>query len=143
MSASKYATVSTLVQNMLIVALMHKDTYLVYFCNEFTGKTIIIFTRTHLETQRIAILLRTLGMGAVPLHGGLSQSARLGALNKFRAGSRNILVATDVAARGLDIPNVDCVINYDLPQDSKLYVHRVGRTARAGKSGFAITFVTQ
>jgi len=142
-SASKYATVSTLVQNMLIVALMHKDTYLVYFCNEFTGKTIIIFTRTHLETQRIAILLRTLGMGAVPLHGGLSQSARLGALNKFRAGSRNILVATDVAARGLDIPNVDCVINYDLPQDSKLYVHRVGRTARAGKSGFAITFVTQ
>ena len=62
---------------------------------------------------------------------------------KFRAGSRDILVATDVAARGLDIPNVDCVLNSDLPQDSKTYVHRVGRTARAGKSGHAISFVTQ
>ncbi|GAB1319383.1 ribosomal RNA processing protein [Madurella fahalii] len=142
-SSSKYQTVSTLVQNYVFIPHMHKDTYLIYLCNEFAGQTIIIFTRTVLETQRIAILLRTLGMGAIPLHGGLSQSARLGALNKFRAGSREILVATDVAARGLDIPNVDCVLNYDLPQDSKTYVHRVGRTARAGKSGHAISIVTQ
>ncbi|KAK3378865.1 P-loop containing nucleoside triphosphate hydrolase protein [Lasiosphaeria ovina] len=142
-SSSKYATVSTLVQNYIFIPHKHKDTYLVYLCNEFTGKTIIIFTRTVLETQRIAILLRTLGMGAIPLHGGLSQSARLGALNKFRAGSREILVATDVAARGLDIPNVDCVLNFDLPGDSKTYVHRVGRTARAGKSGKALSIVTQ
>ncbi|KAK0714693.1 ATP-dependent rRNA helicase rrp-3 [Lasiosphaeris hirsuta] len=142
-STSKYATVSTLVQNYIFVPHMHKDSYLIYLCNEFAGQTIIIFTRTILETQRIAILLRTLGMGAIPLHGGLSQSNRLGALNKFRAGSRDILVATDVAARGLDIPNVDCVLNFDLPQDSKTYVHRVGRTARAGKSGHAISFVTQ
>ncbi|KAK3899915.1 P-loop containing nucleoside triphosphate hydrolase protein [Staphylotrichum tortipilum] len=142
-SASKYQTVSTLVQNYLFLPQMQKDTYLIYLCNEFAGQTIIIFTRTVLESQRLAILLRTLGMGAIPLHGGLSQSARLGALNKFRAGSRNILVATDVAARGLDIPNVDCVINFDLPQDSKTYVHRVGRTARAGKSGHAITMTTQ
>ncbi|KAK4450793.1 P-loop containing nucleoside triphosphate hydrolase protein [Podospora aff. communis PSN243] len=142
-SSSKYATVSTLVQNYIFIPHIHKDTYLVYLCNEFAGQTIIIFTRTVLETQRIAILLRTLGMGAIPLHGGLSQSARLGALNKFRAGSRNILVATDVAARGLDIPNVDCVLNFDLPGDSKTYVHRVGRTARAGKSGHAISFVSQ
>ncbi|EGS21729.1 ATP-dependent rRNA helicase rrp3-like protein [Thermochaetoides thermophila DSM 1495] len=142
-STSKYQTVSTLVQHYIFIPHIHKDTYLIYLVNEFAGKTIIIFTRTVLETQRIAILLRTLGMGAIPLHGGLSQSARLGALNKFRAGSRNILVATDVAARGLDIPNVDCVLNFDLPQDSKTYVHRVGRTARAGKSGHAISFVTQ
>ncbi|KAK3934847.1 P-loop containing nucleoside triphosphate hydrolase protein [Diplogelasinospora grovesii] len=142
-STNKYATVSTLIQNYIFIPHMHKDTYLIYLCNEFAGKTIIIFTRTVLETQRISILLRTLGMGAIPLHGGLSQSARLGALNKFRAGSRSILVATDVAARGLDIPNVDCVLNYDLPQDSKTYVHRVGRTARAGKSGHAISIVTQ
>ena len=73
----------------------------------------------------------------------MSQSARLGALNKFRAGAREILVATDVAARGLDIPAVDLVLNFDLPPDSKTYVHRVGRTARAGKSGVAISLVTQ
>ena len=107
--------------------------------NEFASKSIIIFTRTVNETQRIAILLRALGLGAIPLHGQLSQSSRLGALGKFRARSRNILVATDVAARGLDIPSVDVVLNFDLPHNSETYIHRVGRTARAGKSGHAIS----
>lgn len=111
--------------------------------NEFAGQSAIIFSRTRNETQRLAILLRSLGFGAIPLHGELSQSARLGALGKFRARSRDILVATDVAARGLDIPSVDVVINFDLPEDSKTYIHRVGRTARAGKSGHAISIVTQ
>lgn len=142
-SSNKYQTVSTLIQNYIFIPLVHKDTYLIYLLNEFAGQSAIIFTRTVNETQRIAILLRTLGFGAIPLHGQLSQSARLGALNKFRAGSREILVATDVAARGLDIPSVDVVLNYDMPQDSKTYIHRVGRTARAGKSGHAISFVTQ
>ncbi|TGO84722.1 hypothetical protein BPOR_0473g00060 [Botrytis porri] len=137
-SSNKYQTVSTLIQNYIFIPLVHKDTYLIYLLNEFAGQSAIIFTRT-----RIAILLRTLGFGAIPLHGQLSQSSRLGALNKFRAGSRKILVATDVAARGLDIPSVDVVLNYDMPQDSKTYIHRVGRTARAGKSGHAISFVTQ
>jgi len=82
-------------------------------------------------------------MPAIPLHGQLSQSARLGALNKFRSGGRSILVATDVASRGLDIPLVDVVVNFDIPQHSKDYVHRVGRTARAGRAGKSITLVTQ
>lgn len=68
---------------------------------------------------------------------------RLGALNKFKAGNRNILIATDVASRGLDIPAVDVVINGDLPTNSKDYIHRVGRTARAGRSGKSISLVTQ
>ena len=88
-------------------------------------------------------MLRNLGFHAVPLHGAMTQPKRLGALNKFKAGSRNILLATDVAARGLDIPAVDVVINYDIPQHSKDYIHRVGRTARAGRSGKLITLVTQ
>ena len=83
------------------------------------------------------------GFDAVCLHGQLSQPKRLGALNKFKAGQRNILVATDVASRGLDIPNVDMVLNFDIPSHGKDYVHRVGRTARAGKAGRSVAFVTQ
>merc|ERR1712100_267165 len=88
-------------------------------------------------------MARNLGFSATCLHGQLAQPKRLGALNSFRSGKRDILVATDVASRGLDIPSVDLVINLDVPQNSKDYVHRVGRTARAGRSGRAITFVTQ
>lgn len=142
-STNKYQTVSTLLQSYLFFPHKHKDIYLVYLLNEHIGQSAIVFTRTVNETQRIAILLRLLGFGAIPLHGQLSQSARLGALGKFRGGSRDILVATDVAARGLDIHSVDMVVNFDLPPDSKTYIHRVGRTARAGKSGRAINFVTQ
>jgi ATP-dependent RNA helicase DDX47/RRP3 len=142
-STSKYQTVSTLLQNYLFVPHMHKDTYFVYLVNEFAGRSMIVFTRTVYETQRVAIMLRKLGFGALALHGQLSQSARLGALQRFKEGTRDILVATDVAARGLDIAKVDVVLNYDLPQDSKTYVHRVGRTARAGKSGRALNLVTQ
>jgi ATP-dependent RNA helicase DDX47/RRP3 len=142
-SSNKYQTVSTLLQSYRFLPHKHKDIYLVYLLNEFAGQSAIIFTRTVHETQRISFLLRSLGFGAIPLHGQLSQSARLGALGKFRSRSRDILVATDVAARGLDIPSVDVVLNFDLPTDSKTYVHRVGRTARAGKSGVAISFVTQ
>ncbi|PGH10917.1 ATP-dependent rRNA helicase RRP3 [Polytolypa hystricis UAMH7299] len=141
--SSKYQTVSTLLQTYIFLPHKHKDVYLVYLLNEFAGQSAIIFTRTVNETQRTAIMLRSLGFGAIPLHGQLSQSARLGALSKFRSRSRDILVATDVAARGLDIPSVDVVFNYDLPADSKTYIHRVGRTARAGKSGHAISLVSQ
>ncbi|KAL2824631.1 P-loop containing nucleoside triphosphate hydrolase protein [Aspergillus cavernicola] len=141
--SSKYQTVSTLQASYLCIPHKHKNLYLVYLLNEFAGQSAIIFTTTVNETQRLAFMLRALGFGAIPLHGQLSQSSRLGALNKFRAGSREILVATDIAARGLDIPSVDVVLNFDLPMDSKTYIHRVGRTARAGKSGVAISFVTQ
>jgi ATP-dependent RNA helicase DDX47/RRP3 len=142
-SAGKYQTVSTLIQSYVFFPHKEKDLHLVYLLNEFAGQLAIIFTRTVNETQRLAIFLRALGFGAIPLHGQLSQSARLGALAKFRAKSRDILVATDIAARGLDIPSVDVVLNFDLPPDSKTYIHRVGRTARAGKSGQAISLVTQ
>jgi ATP-dependent RNA helicase DDX47/RRP3 len=142
-SSSSHQTVAGLLQKYMFIPHKHKDVYLVYILNDTIGHPVIIFTRTVNETQRIAILLRTLGFGAIPLHGQLSQSARLGALSKFKSRSRDILVATDVAARGLDIPSVDLVVNLDLPPDSKTYVHRVGRTARAGKSGKAVSFVTQ
>jgi ATP-dependent RNA helicase DDX47/RRP3 len=100
---TKYTTVSTLLQSYLFFPFKYKDTYLVYLLNEMPGQSCIVFARTCNETQRLSFLLRTLGFNAVPIHGQLSQSSRLGALNKFRSGERNILIATDVAARGLDM----------------------------------------
>ncbi|KAL8813003.1 MAG: hypothetical protein Q9223_000837 [Gallowayella weberi] len=145
-SASKYQTVATLIQNYLLLPYKNKDLYLVYLLNRFAGQSIIVFTRRVDDAQRLPFLVGSLSLNlkAISLHGQLSQTARLGALGKFRAGeSVKILIATDVASRGLDIPSVDVVINYDLPQDSATYIHRVGRTARAGKSGRALSFVTQ
>jgi ATP-dependent RNA helicase DDX47/RRP3 len=141
--SSKYQTVSTLKSSYLFVPAKHKDSYFAYLMNELAGQTIIVFTHTCATTQRLALMLRALGFGAVPLHGQLSQPMRLSALNKFKAGERSILLATDVASRGLDVPSVDAVINYDVPVNSKDYIHRVGRTARAGRAGLAITVVTQ
>jgi len=142
-SASKYATVATLTQRYLFIPLAKKDVYLIYLMNEFAGKPTIVFTRTVNETQRLTIMLRLMGFKAVPLHGQLDQTKRLAALNKFKAKESDILCATDVAARGLDLPAVSLVLNYDLPTDSASYVHRVGRTARAGKTGQAISMITQ
>ncbi|KAG9318730.1 P-loop containing nucleoside triphosphate hydrolase protein, partial [Chiua virens] len=141
--SSKYQTVSTLLQYYLFVPLIHKDVHLTYLANELASNSVIVFTRTVHDAQRLSIILRTLGFPAVPLHGQLSQSQRLGALNKFKTGGRQVLVATDVASRGLDIPSVDVVINFDIPTHSKDYIHRVGRTARAGRAGKSITIVTQ
>ncbi|KAF9438317.1 ribosomal RNA processing protein [Entomortierella beljakovae] len=141
--ATKYSTVATLLQYYLFFPFMHKDCYLVYLLNELAGNSTIVFSRTCDDTQRLTYLLRNLGFPAIPLHGQLSQEKRLGALNKFKSGTRNILIATDVASRGLDIPSVDIVLNYDLPNNSKDYIHRVGRTARAGRSGKSFTFLTQ
>jgi ATP-dependent RNA helicase DDX47/RRP3 len=141
--SKKYQTVARLVQQYLFVPAKFKDVHLISLLNELAGNTSIIFTSTCEHCQRLAIMLRNLGFGAIPLHGKMSQPKRLGALQTFKSGKRNILIATDVASRGLDIPAVDLVLNYDIPTHSKDYIHRVGRTARAGRSGRAVTFVTQ
>ena len=136
-------TSATLLQYYALVSSEWKDMHFVQLPNEHAGQMTIIFTRTIQETQRLTIMLRNLGFPAIHIHGQLSRSARLASLNKFRSRSQNILIATDVAARGLGIPSVDLVVNYDLPKDSKIYIHRVGRTERAGRSGIAISIVTQ
>lgn len=141
--SSKYQTVSKLQQYMLFIPCKHKHIYLAYILNEIGNKSVIIFCATKLSTLKTALMLRNLGFTAIPLYGKMSQNKRLGALHKFKAKERSILLATDVASRGLDIPCVDFVINFDVPMHSKDYIHRVGRTARAGKSGNAITFVSQ
>ncbi|GMP83798.1 hypothetical protein CsSME_00037585 [Camellia sinensis var. sinensis] len=142
-AASKYSTVDSLKQQYLFVPAKHKNCYLVYILTEKSGSTSMVFTRTCDSTGLLAQMLRNLGLRAIPISGHMTQAKRLGALNKFKAGECNILVCTDVASRGLDIPSVDMVINYDIPSNSKDYIHRVGRTARAGRSGVAISIVSQ
>ncbi|KAF4357177.1 hypothetical protein F8388_003324 [Cannabis sativa] len=105
--------------------------------------TSMVFTRTCDATRFLALVLSNLGLKAIPISGHMTQAKRLGSLNLFKSGQYNILVCTDVASRGLDIPAVDMVINYDIPSNSKDYIHRVGRTARAGRSGVAISLVNQ
>ncbi|CAG5127809.1 unnamed protein product [Candidula unifasciata] len=140
---NKYKTVDNLMQSYVFIPVKFKDVYLVHIMTELAGNTFIIFTSTCNNVQRLALMLRNLGFKAIPLHGQMSQEKRLGSLNKFKSKDSSILIATDVASRGLDIPHVDVVMNYDIPTHTKDYIHRVGRTARAGRAGKAITFVTQ
>jgi len=141
--STKFQTPKKLLQSYLFIPAKYKDCYLTYIINEHAGQSILVFGATCNNVQRLALMLRNLGFPAVCLHGQMSQPKRLGALNKFKSGDREILICTDVAARGLDIPSVDVVINFDVPGHGKDYIHRVGRTARAGRSGKAIAMVTQ
>jgi ATP-dependent RNA helicase RhlE len=102
----------------------------------------LIFVRTQRGADRLAKSLRVQGFHVGALHGGMSQPQRERALGRFASGANDVLVATDVAARGLDLEDITHVINYDAPADDKDYVHRIGRTARAGRGGEGITFVT-
>jgi len=105
------------------------------------AEKIIVFTRTKRQAQRVAEDLAERGFRASPLHGDMAQVAREKALTKFRENKMRVLVATDVAARGIDVQGVSHVINYTCPEDEKTYIHRIGRTGRAGATGIAVTFV--
>ena len=99
----------------------------------------IIFCRTRRETSRLSDQLYRKGCRVQALHAGFTQAQRDRAINDFRCGRTNLLVATDVAARGLDIEGITHIINYDVPNDAPVYFHRIGRTARKGEEGTAIT----
>lgn len=141
---SRVATVSELDQRYLLVPEQVRDCYLVYILREHTeNKSVIVFTRTCQSCQVLAVMFRKIGLSCVMLHSLMSQSERLASLAKFKTGIVTILVATDVASRGLDIPEVELVINSNVPRSPDDYIHRVGRTARAGRGGIALTLVTQ
>ncbi|MCB0071829.1 MAG: DEAD/DEAH box helicase, partial [Caldilineaceae bacterium] len=103
----------------------------------------IVFVRTRVDSGRVADMLTARGFPAEALNGDMNQDARTRTLNRFRHADLRVLVATDVAARGLDIDDISHVINYDLPTDPEVYVHRIGRTGRAGRTGVAISLVTR
>ena len=104
---------------------------------------VLVFTRTKRGADRVCKQLKQAGIDADALHGNKAQNARVRALEAFRAGKVRVLVATDIAARGIDVPNISHVINYELPNEPESYVHRIGRTARAGAEGAALSFCDQ
>ena len=115
-----------------------------YFLGSFIQKNeeakILIFVRTKVRAERVKLAMDRVNIKSVTLHGDKSQEEREQAMQSFHTGTIKILITTDVSARGIDVPNVDFVVNYDLPDSSETYIHRVGRTGRAGKRGTAISF---
>lgn len=138
----KEMTVETIDQRYYLVQEKDKLAAItLLFESEDIGST-LVFTRTRIGSSRLANELIQLGFPAEALNGDLAQDARIRILDRFRSGDIKVLVATDVAARGLDIDDISHVVNYDIPTDPEAYVHRIGRTARAGKDGVAISLFT-
>jgi ATP-dependent RNA helicase DeaD len=134
-------TVETVRQLVYFVAEQDKVAALLEITAQFGFDRLLVFRHTQIGVDRLAATLARRGKNVAALHGGLSQRERDRTLADFRAGKVQYLVATNVASRGLDITDLPYVVSYDIPEDADTYVHRVGRTARAGKQGTAITFV--
>jgi ATP-dependent RNA helicase DeaD len=128
-------------QSFLILRDREKEKYLLDFINKTEGQK-IVFCSTKYRTRDVVRMLHRVKMDAVAIEGDMSQHRRELSMGKFRSGKAEILVATDVASRGIDVPQVQLVINYDVPNQDLVYFHRIGRTARAGAKGKAITFVS-
>ena len=117
-----------------------KRFFLARLIEENPDSKILVFVRTKVRAERVSKALERAGIQSITIHGGKDQHDRLDVMKQFREGTVKILIATDVSARGIDIPDVDQVVNYDLPAVAENYVHRVGRTGRADKKGLAVSF---
>jgi ATP-dependent RNA helicase RhlE len=133
-------TADNIDQRVYFVAAQEKRALLQTLLADVTMKRVIVFTRTKHGANKVAEHLGRGGQAAEAIHGNKSQNARQRALEEFRSGRARVLVATDIAARGIDIDDVTHVVNFDLPEVAESYVHRIGRTARAGGAGVAIAF---
>ncbi|SMN22378.1 similar to Saccharomyces cerevisiae YHR169W DBP8 ATPase, putative RNA helicase of the DEAD-box family [Maudiozyma saulgeensis] len=144
-SIDQVAIPSTLQTEYLLVPEHVKEAYLYQLltCQEYIESSAIIFVNRTTAAEVLRRTLFRLGLRVASLHSQMPQQERTNSLQRFRANAARILIATDVASRGLDIPIVELVINYDIPSDPDTYIHRSGRTARAGRSGDAISFVTE
>ena len=139
---SKTATASTIEQRYVIVQHRDKLDALTRVLEVEDFDAMIMFVRTKQATEELAERLRARGFSAAPINGDIPQNLRERTIDQLKDGRVDILVATDVAARGLDVPRISHVVNYDIPHDVESYVHRIGRTGRAGRSGHALLFVT-
>lgn len=136
-------SLDTIDQSYLIVQEREKFTHLCSLIRSRDKKQTIVFAATKQRTQKLAWELKQEGFKAITIHGDLSQKQRDNSMYRFKKGVEDVLVATDIAARGIDVPAVGHVINYDIPEDPLIYFHRIGRTARAGGAGQAISLVSQ
>ncbi len=134
-------TADKITQELFFVDKNNKPRLLEKILGEYRG-SVLVFSRTKYGAKRIAAAIRGLGYTSAELHSNRSLNQRRDALEGFRNGKYRVLVATDIAARGIDVQEIELVLNYDLPQSSEDYVHRIGRTARAGGAGHAISFAT-
>ncbi|HKT56674.1 MAG TPA: DEAD/DEAH box helicase, partial [Microbacterium sp.] len=139
---SKTTTSATIAQRYLIVAYQQKIDALTRILEVENFEGMIIFARTKSATEEVAEKLRARGYSAAAINGDIAQAQRERTVNQLKSGKLDILVATDVAARGLDVERISHVVNFDIPTDTESYVHRIGRTGRAGRTGDAISFVT-
>ncbi|AFA72932.1 putative cold-shock DEAD-box protein [Gordonia polyisoprenivorans VH2] len=139
---SKTATAQNITQRYLQVSHQRKLDALTRFLEVETFDAMIVFVRTKQATEELAERLRARGFSAVAINGDMVQAQRERTINQLKDGGIDILVATDVAARGLDVDRISHVVNYDIPHDTESYVHRIGRTGRAGRSGNALLFVS-
>ena len=137
----KAGTAPKVQQTAYVVARQHRGTALARVLDVAGPKSALVFCRTRVEVDEVTAMLNGRGRRAEAIHGGMSQQQRDRVMSGFRSGQTELLVATDVAARGLDIPHVSHVINFDLPSSAEVYVHRIGRTGRAGREGAAITIL--
>ena len=134
------ATVEAIEQSLMFVMRSDKRGLLTYIIEEKRPDKVLVFSRTKHGCNRIVRQLGQDGIEALPIHGNKSQGARENALRRFRNGTLQVLVATDVASRGIDVSDISHVINLDLPNEPEVYVHRIGRTGRAGQGGITIAF---
>ncbi len=141
--AAPTPTVDTVTQSYLEVAEQDKVRALRLLLTSGDVPSALVFRRTRRGVDRLAKILRERGVAVEVLHGDMTQGARLRALEAFERGKARVLIATNVASRGLDLHDVSHVINFDMPEDVDTYIHRIGRTARAGRTGEAITLVGQ
>lgn len=139
---SKARTVDTIEQKYFEVPMGRKTDALKLLLIAYEPKLSMVFCNTKKMVDELTEALVSKGFKAAGLHGDMKQASRTQVLSAFKSGSINVLIATDVAARGIDVEGVDCVFNYDLPQDNEYYIHRIGRTGRAGKSGTAYTIIS-
>lgn len=139
---SKARTVDTIEQKYFEVPMGRKTDALKLLLIAYEPKLSMVFCNTKKMVDELTEALVSKGFKAAGLHGDMKQASRTQVLSAFKSGSINVLIATDVAARGIDVEGVDCVFNYDLPQDNEYYIHRIGRTGRAGKSGAAYTIIS-